>query len=650
MVFESCCGEEKYDEQDGVKIALKKYEDRRSTDVIWFLGIIACWVIMTIVGALSMADGNPWRLIAPVSADGNVCGIDPGVANRPKLYYVMQTGLGQCQADCPTVDEPITSTTYSDYICLSWVDQYYIDQGVNGATNFASYITGNCQDSNGDYDPSKLCSCNIKRASKSVFNRCVYTNAAVSTPNENPTASDYLKMFASDIITARNVVFGFGFCIALLSAFAFTYLMSINCLASILSWGCIGGVLCLGIAIASYGASLQKKWEDEDPQAHSDTQISLLVCFNYFMMSISIIYFLVMLYLCSSINMAVKCVSMGAKALDEMPLMVCMPIVQIAALILFMIPFFYYLLYIASDGYYDITYADVYLAGSGTPVQVAVGRTWNADHDDRVGLKMWYLFFCFLWTMNFISNFGSMVISHAVATWYFTKPEDRVEAISSWNVVDSYKLVSRFHLGTLAFGSLLIALVQFARAIAMYIQRNTSEEFRSKLWVKIVFCCINCCLCCLECVMKFISKNAYIQTAIRGTGFCTSAGSAFSLIATNLGRIGAIVVASSLALFIGKVFVTALATSLSYIYISDYFTKDLYDPVGPTVMVMVISWMTASMFMDVLHMSIDTIFYCFLHDETANGGVAAFAGDDLGSFVNDHGKMELSETQNPAKE
>lgn len=638
------CGDEQdFDEKDGVKVALKSYEDRRTTDILFLLAIIAMWVIMTIVGALSFADGNPNRLIGPVSSEGLICGLDPSVSSQKNLYYVTRYGMGQCVADCPTVDEAVTSTTQADYICLPWVDQF-VATSSQGATDFASYITNNCMVA-GSYDATLGCSCNIKRASKAVFSRCVYTTAGTTTPNENPTSSDYLKMWAADIITARNVVFGFGFCIALLSSFLFTYLMSITWIAWGLTWACVLSVLVCGIAIVSYGRTVQQTWMDEDPREHTDTQITLLVTFNYFMMVLAVVYFFLMVFFRNAINMAIKCVSMASKAVDEMPLMVFMPILQIAGLILFMIPFVYYALYIASDGYYTFVTSSVTFGATTT--DVVIGRTWNADHNDRVGLKLWYLFFCLLWTMNFISNFGSLVISHSVATWYFTKPEDRVEAISSWTVWSSYKLVSRFHLGTLAFGSLTIALIQLARAIAMYLERNLSEEFRGQTWVKIIFCCINCCLCCLECIMKFISKNAYIQTAIRGTPFCLSAGNSFRLIANNIMRIGAILMTSELALFVGKIFVTVLASTLSYIYISDYFTKDLYDPVGPTVMVMILSWMTATMFMDVLHMSIDTIFHCFIADESSNGGVAVFAGDDVKGFVDTHGKMEEN-TANPA--
>jgi choline transporter-like protein 2/4/5 len=450
-----------------------------------------------------------------------------------------------------------------------------------------------------------------------------------------------MKMFMADVITARAIIFGFGFGMALFFGFVYTYLMSINCLAWLVVWGCVTGVLAFGVAIVSYGQSTLKKWQAEGSDGpHTENQKTWLQIFNYGFMALCVIWFLLMIWFCGAINMAIKCVSMGAKALDEMPIMIFIPILQITGFILFMVPWVYYSLYIASDGEMEMK---TFETDSSIVPELSYG-VWAVDHEDRTGLKLAWMLFVLFWTMNFIANLGSLVIAHAVSCWYFCKPEDRVETINNDQLWSSYKLVWRFHLGTVAFGSLLIAILQYVRAVALYIQRHVSEEFIGKPWVKVVCCCIHCCLFCLESCMKFISKAAYIQTAIYGTPFCKSAVNVFHLLADNIMRIGAIMITSEGALFIGKIFVTVMATGSSYIFLTEYYEKiggdDVYEPVGPTILVAIISWMTATMFMDVLHMSIDTIFQCFICDEVSNNGVAAFADDDMKEFVDTHGKMD----------
>lgn len=53
--------------------------------------------------------------------------------------------------------------------------------------------------------------------------------------------------------------------------------------------------------------------------------------------------------------------------------------------------------------------------------------------------------------------------------------------------------------------------------------------------------------------MKFLNKNAYIQTAIFGYSFCAAAKKAFFLIARNIMRVAAVGVVSQIVLILGKV-------------------------------------------------------------------------------------------------
>ena len=63
-----------------------------------------------------------------------------------------------------------------------------------------------------------------------------------------------------------------------------------------------------------------------------------------------------------------------------------------------------------------------------------------------------------------------MAICGAFAEWYWTQgqPESMPVTKSLWRTV-------RYHLGTIAFGSLLIAIVQFVRFILEYIDSQTKK-------------------------------------------------------------------------------------------------------------------------------------------------------------------------------
>ena len=47
---------------------------RACTDVFFLVAIVAMWCAMSIVGALAIRTGNPYRLVAPMNDQGQLCG------------------------------------------------------------------------------------------------------------------------------------------------------------------------------------------------------------------------------------------------------------------------------------------------------------------------------------------------------------------------------------------------------------------------------------------------------------------------------------------------------------------------------------------------------------------------------------------------
>ena len=75
----------------------------------------------------------------------------------------------------------------------------------------------------------------------------------------------------------------------------------------------------------------------------------------------------------------------------------------------------------------------------------------------------------------------------------------------------SFLLLTRFHSGSLAFGALIIAIVQLARIILAYIQKKLKG--RAGKVAQCLLCCLQCCLWCLEKILKYINRQAYIEVS-----------------------------------------------------------------------------------------------------------------------------------------
>lgn len=167
--------------------------------------------------------------------------------------------------------------------------------------------------------------------------------------------------------------------------------------------------------------------------------------------------------------------------------------------------------------------------------------------------------FGLLWLANFIIACQHVVIAGAVAGWYFARDKSSLKlpiASSFWRLV-------RYHMGSVAFGAFIIALVQLIRMIMQYVERKLSKKGGAcgKALAPILKCC-QCCLWCFEKCLKFLNRNAYIEVAIYGYNFCKAAQKAFSLLTSNILRVAAINSVGTFVLFLGKV---AVVTSTVFI-------------------------------------------------------------------------------------
>jgi choline transporter-like protein 2/4/5 len=71
-------------------------------------------------------------------------------------------------------------------------------------------------------------------------------------------------------------------------------------------------------------------------------------------------------------------------------------------------------------------------------------------------------------------------------------------------------------LGSIALGSLIVAVIQFIRFLLEYIDQRTKAIQAGNPVYKYIMCCMKCCVWYFEMIMKFINRNAYILVAVKG--------------------------------------------------------------------------------------------------------------------------------------
>lgn len=188
----------------------------------------------------------------------------------------------------------------------------------------------------------------------------------------------------------------------------------------------------------------------------------------------------------------------------------------------------------------------------------------------------------------------------------------------------------RYHLGTLAFGSLIIAICRMIRVGLEYLDHKLKKY--DNAFVRAILCCMKCFFWCLEKFLKFINKNAYIMCAIHGKNFCGSAKDAFNLLMRNLLRVFALdkvifiylplkspsqtkymfLKVTDFLFFLSKLLITLGMGAATYFYLeSQMNTHKLHYNLVPVVIVMIGTYLIATVFFGVYAMAVDTLFLCF---------------------------------------
>jgi hypothetical protein len=188
------------------------------------------------------------------------------------------------------------------------------------------------------------------------------------------------------------------------------------------------------------------------------------------------------------------------------------------------------------------------------------------DFRDLSLARFYYFVFATLWSNALLQGITTFVIASACCMWYYSHgPANDLHL----PVLRSFGRSIRYHLGSLAFGSLLLAIVQFIQFVFEIIKKqvDNSGAGNNKL-VEYTMNCTRCCLACLERIVQFINKNAYILIALKGDNFCASAKEGFEIAWSNPLRFAVVNGIGAVIMFIGKLLISCGTTGAVYAFIT----------------------------------------------------------------------------------
>uniref|UniRef100_A0AAR2IV48 Choline transporter-like protein n=1 Tax=Pygocentrus nattereri TaxID=42514 RepID=A0AAR2IV48_PYGNA len=617
--------------------------------------IICCVLFMLVitgymvVGILAWLYGDPRHVLYPRNSTGMYCGIAPN-HDKPNVFYfnilqcatatnIMAAALQGLQ--CPTTQICVKScpsdfwSSLTVYRRLVAQESVLLFSGVSLVLMTVTLITLTLQP-----PPTSL---------------------SLSDMMNSFNARDVgVRIFADFASTWQWIVL--GLVIAMLASLLF--LLLLRFLAAILVWVLIIGVLAVG-AFGIWYCYNEYTLLANSPVTYNNvgftTNVNVYLqirdtwlAFLIILCVVEGLLLLILIFLRTRILIAIALIKESSKAVGYMMSTLCYPIVT-------------FVLLLVCVSYWGIT--ALYLATSGAPVYNVVALnasqgdcrsiTGNQTCDPLVrnnafnstlyptcpsarcvfikynteGLFQRNIFnlqiynvIAFLWCVNFVIALGHCTLAGAFASYYwaFHKPAD----IPACPLVSSFMRALRYHVGSLAFGALILTIIQVVRIILEYIDHKCRAA--QNPCGRFLMCCLKCCFWCLEKFIKFLNRNAYIMIAIYGKNFCVSAKNAFLLLMRNILRVVVLDKVTDLLLFFGKLLVVGGIGVLAFFFFSGkiqvpgslFRASELNYYWMPIITVVVGAYLITHGFFSVYNMCVDTLFLCFLEDLERNDGSA----------------------------
>lgn len=433
----------------------------------------------------------------------------------------------------------------------------------------------------------------------------------------SPNASTVLKDLAYNVKISCGEIY-----LSCTAAVAFSALLIVlfRRYAGAIVWFVVGLVLTalvLGTALSWYAYSMATAddtkttsyttessfyTQETRPTSNGDAGIVAPVVFTTVAAVVSLLIFVARKH----IRMVIRLFKEGGKVAESMPLILAQPFVTFVLLAVTLTLSVYFALWIITAG----------------ELKKDEDGHFYIKKDGLMMFSIFYHLFVVWWMVHFLIGCQHMVIAGATATWYFTRDKIRVENA----IMKSYKFTFKYHLGSVALGSLILTAVQFIRSfIRATIRKNRNFIGYLLAWM----------FKYIEKFIAFLTKNAYIEIAIYGDGFFVSGKRAFRVLTNNVINVTLINSVGDFVMVLGRFLVTGLAVLIGYLLLQG--KSDITQIGYPLGVIGIVSFVIVHAFMLAFEMIVDSIFICFCEDCDINDGTQRpyYMSKEMMVFINE---------------
>ena len=576
-------------------------KERGCTDILCALLFFAFVGAMITLGIFGYIYGDPGLILYPYDSSGNQCGRPDTIGHHYRYVYFVNPDedikYKVCLKTCPYGNDTFPAVANSaDVLENSFV-----------YTDYDAFVVNITNKSNETTETYYLAYASHK-----------FLNRACLPDKKNEEFNEYLQgtsmmSYGSDIARCWYmvlVVLGIAVVISL------AYLLLMRYFIEYILWLEIAALIAFCVFFGVYfSVQIHKKAYKGDLEMCEYWAIAIA---SY---AVALLFLILVVCLRKRIALAVAIMKSATMFINDVRTSLLAPIVM----------------FFVSVGVFAFwIFALVYLYSSGTlQHQDNSSAVAKIQFDPLLKNALWFEFLGIIWIDCFKVALIQFIISFACFVWYFTTDKNYIDH-PIWRGVKNGIF---YHIGSLAFGSLVLFLVILIKWFLTIMMRLHGEHTNA-----VVNCMCKCVLCfvaCFDRFVRFLDHQAYIRIAMTGENFCTAAMNAFEFMWENPGRYAAFGGVSSMFIFLGKAMITCSSTYLGFLIITwfQYFPEEITSPVSPTVVFAIVSYHVAALFMSVYEMAGVTIIQAFILDEKLNGEKqSVFAPEPIKDFMKEKDK------------
>nr|XP_049698463.1 choline transporter-like 2 isoform X3 [Helicoverpa armigera] len=649
--------------------------NRSCTDVLWLILFILFLGVWGYVGYYGMTHGSVQKLLAPIDSTGKRCGLDSGLIDKPYLVFfdiskclspgtpivgcpTPQVCVKQCPTETKIFDKEMTESNFLQYrpsmVCTA-------DINVNTLTyaQARDYITQNKCASYVLQSQAVMgrCFVNIDELRDFIENNTMSTDQVISQLVNLVQFQELSAQIVQDLVQSRWYLLG---ALIVVVFICFLYILLLRWVVGPVVWTSIVGLIglmgfCVYLCYKNYAyykenpgtlhQTTNLKGYAESIFSKPSTWLVILIAVAVLLL----ILVLVVIFLRGRITIAIALIREGSKAVSAIKSTIFFPIfpwILQCFVIAYGVLVLMYLLSIGESAFKIVNFKNdtctcdngIYNAdnipcdpvqfmtscrdqNTGGACSLATCHFTGLDSPNSVVYLHLANLLGFFWTMFFISGVSDMMLASTFSTWYWTFQK---RDLPFFTLTSGIFRTLRYHMGTVALGALIIAIVRVIRVILEYIDQKIKKF--DNAFTRCIMCCCKCFCWCLENFLKFINKNAYIMCAVHGEGFCKSARDAFSLLMRNIIRVVVLDKVTDFLFFLSKLLISVgVGVGVYYLLDWKFFTEvtqgqPLHYNYIPAIILSVATYLICTIFFNVYAMAVDTLFLCFLEDCERNDG------------------------------